>query len=230
MLVYLFFSALTTPLAAVLAATTAGSGSCPDVSRFPTASTDGSSIGFTQACARECVQMSNACVCGSSNPFTDRSCVCSQQSFEDDFTGCAQSDCAGNTGNADVAKFLAYKTGFCAGSVAGPTAAAAAGSSTAEVTEAASSTVLPTSSGAIAASSTSVPMVSSSTSSILSTPSAVPVASLPASSILAPASSVSMSAAVSSHTPVVILASDAQNNVAGGFLAGAMVGVAALAL
>ncbi|KAI8813719.1 hypothetical protein BJ742DRAFT_789314 [Cladochytrium replicatum] len=79
---------------------------------------DGSSIGITNACAKECMfNAGNRCNCMSQQPLTDRTCICQKASYEDDIVGCMNS-CGG--ASAAVTTFQSYKTAFCANRVTGP--------------------------------------------------------------------------------------------------------------
>ncbi|KAI9009818.1 hypothetical protein BC832DRAFT_552541 [Gaertneriomyces semiglobifer] len=91
---------------------------CPPQSLFPVGTTDGSAIGITSECARECMRNANACVCGSQNPIADAACICQKEPYESDFVGCTSF--AGCADTAAIALFQKYKADFCAGKVSAP--------------------------------------------------------------------------------------------------------------
>ncbi|KAI8817499.1 uncharacterized protein EV422DRAFT_540897 [Fimicolochytrium jonesii] len=245
------------PFAGVLAQ--AAEAPCPAVTRFPAASTDGSSIGIVAECARACLQMSNAvssqtdqpslspwssvspmrspfssfsplpspipqCVCGSTNPFADRNCVCTQEKFEDDFVGCAQSDCAGA---ADINKFRAYKTGFCSGTIKPPAGPAAPAKTTSKVVASTTRSVVivPTSTSVIANRTVSANVTTSAVTSSTSAVASVTLRPSAVAPVVVPALTSATAAAAATGT------NSAQNNAAVGSGAfAALMGVIAAAL
>ncbi|KAJ3162031.1 hypothetical protein HDU86_005729 [Geranomyces michiganensis] len=194
---------------------------CPAQSLFPTASTDGSSIGITAKCAQECMRMSNACVCGSSNPFGDRACICLQPKFVEDYAGCVKDDC-GAVGAAEIRKLEAYKTAFCAGRVTPPAAPPA--------TRPASSVVAAPTSVASAVVSSASAAVSSAVSSAFSQASSVASVAASSAAAVAPSVRASATAALPAATAAAVIPSDAGQNKAALGLAAALAVAAAAAV
>ncbi|TPX54954.1 hypothetical protein PhCBS80983_g05668 [Powellomyces hirtus] len=186
---------------------------CPSVALFPVASTDGSSIGVVSQCAKECLQNANACVCGASNPFADRSCICAKDVYENDFVGCASYVTCAAT--ADIALFRKFKADFCAGTIQGP----AGGNATVPpaTSAVAGSTVVPITTAVISAT------VGSSVAVTTTTGSVAVVTGLPSSIRL------STSAGTATTKPTTTPAAAGGTNPNGAVQNGAMLGSGAVA-
>ncbi|KAJ3180334.1 hypothetical protein HDU85_004039 [Gaertneriomyces sp. JEL0708] len=146
---------------------------CPPQSQFPLATTDGSAIGITTECARNCMRNANACVCGSQNPIADAACICQKELYEADFVGCTSY--VGCADQAAITLFRNYKADFCAGKVSAPVVSGTPTAS-APVSSSVVSTTIPTSiaSNTTVSATPSPSTIASTTTAARTTPSSAP--------------------------------------------------------